>query len=121
MDSRDNVVNTLNFQVLFKLIIHNWYWFVLSIIISLLIAALYLLSTNPIYTRSASVMLKVEDSSGSSSLISDLTDFGGFGASTNVNNEILALKSPILIRKVVEKLRLDERYLIKSGLRERDL
>lgn len=121
MDSRDNVVNTLNFQELFKLIIHNWYWFVLSIIISLLIAALYLLSTNPIYTRSASVMLKVEDSSGSSSLISDLTDFGGFGASTNVNNEILALKSPILMRKVVEKLRLDERYLIKSGLRERDL
>ena len=121
IDSLSNADNGLNIQELLLLFASKWYWFVLSVSITLLVAVLYLLSATPIYTRTASVMLKMEDTSGSSSLISDIQDFGGFGASTNVNNEILALKSPIIMRKVVEQLRLDERYTMRSGLRDIDL
>lgn len=101
----------MRIQDLFYLCLGRWYWFVISLAVTVGIAVIYLLTTPPIYTRSASLLIK-EDSKGNS--ISDaagvLGDFDLFQTSTNVNNEIQSLQSPAVMLDVVKRLHLDVSY-----------
>ena len=75
----------IRIQDLFYLCLNKWYWFVISLVITVGVAVVYLLTTPPVYTRSASLLIK-EDSKGNS--ISDATgvlgDIDLFQTSTNV-------------------------------------
>lgn len=101
----------LRIQDLFYLCLGKWYWFVISLVITIGLAVIYLLTTPPIYTRSASLLVK-EDSKGNS--INDATgvlgDIDIFQTSTNVNNEIQSLQSPSVMLDVVKRLHLDISY-----------
>ena len=90
----------------------NWYWFVLSIVVVVGIAYVYLISTPPVYTRSASLLIK-EGSQGKSAVAdvgSTFSDMGLFQVNTNVNNEIFSLQSPAVMLDVVKRLHLDVDY-----------
>ena len=52
--------NGLNLGDLFKIIIANWYWFVISIIVCVAGAYFYLAKTPLTYTRSATVLIQDE-------------------------------------------------------------
>lgn len=101
----------LRIQDLFYLCLGKWYWFVISLLITVGLAVIYLLTTPPTYTRSASLLVK-EDSKGNS--INDaagvLGDIDIFQTSTNVNNEIQSLQSPSVMLDVVKRLHLDISY-----------
>ena len=101
----------IRIQDLFYLCVGKWYWFVLSLVITLGIAVAYLLVTPPVYTRTASLLIK-EDSKGNS--LTDATgvlgDIDFFQSSANVNNEIQALQSPAVMYDVVKRLHLDVNY-----------
>ena len=90
----------------------KWRWFVLSLVVVLGAAVLYLLTTPPVYTRSTSLLLKFEQ--GPRSSITDaagvLGDLNLFQSYTNVNNEILSLQSPALMTEVVKRLGLNVNY-----------
>ena len=111
----------VNFRDVWNMFKPRWYWFVLSVFVALLLAMYYIMVTPPTYVRSASILIENDENSGSSSLMSDLADFAGVSGNTNMNNEILSLKSPILMRKVVENLRLDENYSVTRHMRVSDL
>lgn len=103
----------IRIQDLFFLCLSNWYWFVVSLVITLGIALGYLLMTPPVYTRTASIVIK-EESKGqslSSEIGSSFDDLGLFQPNTNVNNELLSLQSPALMMDVVKRLRLNVDYL----------
>ena len=55
----------LHIQDLFILCLAKWYWFVISLAVVLGVAVTYLLMTPPVYTRSASLLIK-EDGNNSS-------------------------------------------------------
>ena len=96
----------------FYLCLAKWRWFVLSLVVVLGAALLYLLTTPPVYTRSTSLLLKFEQ--GPRSSITDaagvLGDLNLFQSYTNVNNEILSLQSPALMTEVVKRLGLNVNY-----------
>ena len=96
----------------FYLCLAKWRWFVLSLVVVLGVAVLYLLTTPPVYTRSTSLLLKFEQ--GPRSSITDaagvLGDLNLFQSYTNVNNEILSLQSPALMTEVVKRLGLNVNY-----------
>lgn len=99
----------LRLQDLLQLCLAKWRWFVLSLSVILGIAVLYILTTPPVYTRSADILIK-EDSKGNSMSggeLSSFADMGLFQSSTNVNNELIALQSPAAILEVVKRLHLD--------------
>lgn len=103
----------LRLQDLLQLCLAKWRWFVLSLSVILGIAVLYILTTPPVYTRSADILIK-EDSKGNSMSggeLSSFADMGLFQSSTNVNNELIALQSPAAILEVVKRLHLDVTYL----------
>ena len=59
-DTQEKVVRTRKFTLydFVHLILSNWYWFALSIIICYLCAAFYIHRTAPLYKRSATVLVK---------------------------------------------------------------
>lgn len=101
----------IRLQDLFYLCLGKWYWFVISLAVTFGIAAFYLLKTPPVYTRSASLLIK-DDGKGNS--VNDaagvLGDIDIFQTSTNVNNEIQSLTSPAVMYDVVKRLHLDVNY-----------
>lgn len=112
----------IRIQDLWGMFTPKWYWFAGSLFVTLFVAILYLLSTPPIYTRTAAILVKDNSkSSSSTSAMSDFSDLGIFKSNTNINNELLTLKSPTLMTEVVSRLGLNETFTVRRGLKNIDL
>lgn len=92
----------------------RWKWFVLSVIVALILAGLYLAKKQPVYTRSAEVLIKNTKGGGGSlsSELSGLSEMGIFSASSSVSNELIVMKSPALLMEVVRRMNLDVNYTV---------
>ena len=103
----------LRIQDLLYLCLARWKWFVLSLMVTIGVATVYLLRPPAVYTRTASVLIK-EDSKGKSvsSDLESFSEFGLFQSGTNVNNELITFQSPALMTEVVKRLRLDMNYFV---------
>ena len=83
----------------------KWYWFVLCLALGLAGSYFYLQVTPPIYTRSASILIKNElQSSASAGGASAINMFGG---SVDVQNELFTLRSSSLAESTVRNLHLE--------------
>ena len=112
----------IRIQDLWGLFVPKWHWFVLSLFVTMSVAVLRLMSTPSIYTRSAAILVKDDSKSGSSGgAMSEFSDMGIFRSNTNINNELFTLKSPALMTEVVRRLRLNETYTVRKGLKNVDL
>ena len=113
-NQQKGVENGVDLKDLLFLCLAKWKWFVLSVVITLGIAFLYLLTTPPVYQQSASLLIK-EDAKGQSigsDVASVFSDLGFSQGQTNVNNELIALQSPELLREVGKRLSLDVNYQV---------
>lgn len=108
----------IRIQDLWGMFVPRWHWFALSLFAALAVAAFYLLSTPNIYTRTAAILVKDDTKSGSSTTMSEFSDLGIFKSNTNINNELLTLKSPTLMTEVVRRLGLNETYTVRKGLKD---
>lgn len=102
----------IRIQDLYYLCLAKWRWFVLSLVVCLGIATIYLLKTPPVYTRTASLLIK-EESKGQSlsgDVGASFSDLGLFQSNTNVNNELVSLQSPAVMYDVVKRLHLEVDY-----------
>ena len=53
--------SSFNLQLIYKTLVLNWQWFVLSVIICLGVAFAYLRYTTPMYQASAKLLIKDDD------------------------------------------------------------
>lgn len=113
--------NGMNLKSIVAVVLSKWYWFLLSLAITLSAAAFYLMSTPPVYTRTAALLIKDDGKNGSPNTSVDMSDLGFINSSTNLDNEIHTLKSPTLMRIVVERLRLNDIYSTREGFRDVNL
>lgn len=110
----------ISIQDLLYLCLSKWYWFAISLAITLVIAVLYIKMTPPTYVRTASILIKEDTKGGSlSGDVSGLSDIGLFQTNTNVNNEILSLKSPAIMLDVVKRLHLDINYTVPGSFHDK--
>ena len=110
----------ISIQDLLYLCLSKWYWFAISLAITLAIAVLYIKMTPPTYVRTASILIKEDTKGGSlSGDVSGLSDIGLFQTNTNVNNEILSLKSPAIMLDVVKRLHLDINYTVSGSFHDK--
>ena len=97
--NEENIQNNddfLNIQELLIMCLSKWKWFALSLVLALCCAVLYVLRTPPVYTRSASILIK-EEGKGSGSLAGELSpfaDMGMFSSGINVYNALITIQSP---------------------------
>ena len=103
-----NEQDYINLLDLFYLCLAKWQWFVLSLVVCLSAAVFYLLTVQPVYTRSAAILVK-DDTKGKSvtSELESFSDLGLFTAHSNVNDEIGTLQMPDLMCEVVSRIHLD--------------
>lgn len=103
----------LRLQDLLAICISKWKWFVLSLIVFVGLAVIYLLVTPPVYTRTTSLLIKEGDKKGVSSLstvVNAFADMGIFNTNVNVSNELSSIQSPDVILEVIRRLNLDIAY-----------
>lgn len=102
---------------LFIAILRQWKWILLSLMICLGLAVLYLAWKPLGYTREAQVEIKEDAESGSTSALAMFADLGIGNATNNLYNEMAYFESPDLMAQVVERLGLQTNYFMKKGLR----
>jgi capsular exopolysaccharide synthesis family protein len=101
-----------NFKIIFFKYLSHWKYILVSLVLSLSFAVIYLKFTQQSFKTTSSLIVK----DGSKNEISDqLSAFEGLGlnlgnASSSVENEIQLLKSRSLISKVVQVLKLNVNY-----------
>ncbi len=99
----------------------KWWWFILSIIVTLALAIVYIKITTPIYDIRSTVLIRdVKKSPLDFGMISDLSSFGGKAPST-VNNEIEIFKSKKLIKDVVQRLELQTNVFSEKDFKKQEL
>lgn len=108
--------NFIEFGELVLMCLRKWYWFVLSIIIAMLLAFLYILVTPSSYTRTAEVLIKSESKNTQNvSVQSAFNDMGGMlGMNINIFNEFRALMSTDVMLEAVQRLNLNMDYSVEG-------
>lgn len=94
-----------------------WKWIVLSIILSLGVAGIYLLKTNKSYEIKTSILIK-ENESGGMSELAVLSDLGLSGGKNNIDNETQIIKSADLMKNTILSTDFFITYTTKKGLRK---
>ena len=95
------------------LTLRKWPWILLSLIVCVGAALVYILRTPAVYTRATEIMIK-EPSKGKSAGMDEFADLGLLSTNTSVVNEITNLKSSDLMEEVVRRLNLDVNYFRKG-------
>lgn len=103
--------------------IRRWYWFLLAIISTLILAIVILKTSSPVYKITSSVLIK--DAKKSSSLpdvgmLADLSGLGGMSTGS-IDNEIEVFKSKKLVHDVVENLGLQTKIFSKKNFKDSEL
>lgn len=114
-----NANDMLSLRDILDIFILNWKWFVLSVILCLAAARLYLATKPLIYQRSAVMLVKDDPgTSGTRSKIGTdaLMQLNGVMMGSSVKNEVYILQSHQLMKDVVRRLNLDVIYTFKRGL-----
>lgn len=107
--------STIGVKEFLWLCLSKWYWFVLALIITCGYAVYYLAKTPNVYSATAAILVK--DGAGATPDVSEVFgDMASFKTNVNINNEMVALKSPIIADEVSRRLGLDVNYSVKDRL-----
>ena len=101
--------SSLNFQTIYTIAVLHWKWFVLSIILCLGCAMVYLRYKTPQYKAVAKLLIKDDDSNSSrsgKSAILTTANLGFMSNSTGIDNEMEILSSLSIAQQAVRDLKL---------------
>lgn len=93
------------------LCISKWKWISASVILFTLIGVFYAFKQPNQYERTASLLIKDQNTGSSMNNVADaFSSMGLVSSNTNVNNELIAFTSPAVMYEVVKRLGLDITY-----------
>ena len=105
-------------QELFKLLILNWKWFILSLIICLGLAYIKLRYSTTIYQTTAKMLVKAERQSSRSTMnVQGMANLGLISQTEGFDNELEIVRSKSLAADVVRDLGLNVTYSLKGNIR----
>ena len=105
--SQENHESDFNIREQIEKYLVHWKWFLLSVIVVLGLAFLYLRYSTPLYKATATILVKDDKKGGLASELSVLSDLGVGTSKSNVDNEVEILKSRTLTEKTVNQLHLN--------------
>ena len=111
---------SFDIRTIFGLLVLNWQWFLLSMIICVLSAALYLRWASPVYQVSAKMLIKDETNNrrNSGQMLANMQDLGFITNSAGIDNEVEILQSRILSLEVVKDLKLYTEYRTEGRIKK---
>ena len=117
---KEGVASFFDFAALYRTIILNWYWFVLSLIIFGGIGAIYLRYTTPLFQSTAKLLIK-DDDNGSSrrgSSLQNITNLGTISNSAGIDNEMEILSSHSIAEDAIRDLKLYVNYTTEGKVKD---
>jgi len=109
--------SVFSFQQIFAMLVINWQWFLISLIICIFGALIYLRYSQPVYSISAKVLVKDEKKNRSGSqVIPGMEEFGILSNTAGFDNELEILQSTLLSREAVKRLKLYSEYYMVGNL-----
>ena len=104
--------SAFSIQNLFAMLVLNWQWILLSLIIFISAALIYLRYATPTYQTSAKILIKDDQSTRrrSNQMLSNMQDFGFMTNSAGIENEVEIIKSSLLAREAIKRLKLYTEY-----------
>ncbi|MBR0336139.1 MAG: chromosome partitioning protein ParA, partial [Alistipes sp.] len=123
VSTSDNVneIQTFTIQDMVSMVLKNWYWFVISVVLFVGIGVLYVMKSSPVYQRNATIMVKDSRKGSGANEMAIFGELAGLSTRRNVDNELFVLQARRLMVEVVERLGLTVNYTTRSGLRTVDL
>ncbi|MCB9294253.1 MAG: hypothetical protein H6559_14195 [Lewinellaceae bacterium] len=112
---------TIDIRELLFLLLRNWYWFALGLIIAYSAAWLKLRYAVPVYSVRSTLLIKDQASSGGISEEAIVQELGLASGRANINNEIELLKSRSLMEKVVDSLDLHIAYILEGRIKDSEM
>lgn len=112
--------SSFDIKTIFTLIVLNWQWFVLSLIICISLAGIYLRYKSPVYQVSAKMLIKEETNNrrAGNQMLANMQDFGFISNSAGIENEVEILKSRILALDAVKDLKLYVEYRTEGRVKK---
>ncbi len=116
---KQGIASFFDFATLYRTVILNWYWFVLSLIIFGGIGAIYLRYTTPLYQSTAKLLIKDEDNnSRRGSSLQNMSNLGIISNSTGVDNEMEILSSHSIAEDAIRDLKLYVNYTTEGKVKD---
>lgn len=113
--------SSFDFATIYIALILNWKWFVLSLIVCMGAAHIYLRYATPIYQSAAKLLIKDDEDSGmrrGGNSIMSATNLGIISNSNGIDNEMEILKSRTLAQQTVYDLKLYVNYRHEGKLKD---
>lgn len=112
--------SSINFQTIYTAVILHWKWFVLSLIICMGCAMIYLRYKTPVYQAYAKLLIKDDDSRGRGGKSGVLTtsNLGIISNSTGIDNEMEILSSLSIAQQAVRDLKLYVNYSLEGKVKD---
>lgn len=118
---RDQEQSSLNYQDIIRIAILYWKWFLLSVIICVGIAAIYLRYATTVYQATTKMLIKNDDNNSryrSANRIAQAANLGFVEASDGFDNEMEILSSRLLAEQAARDLKLYVTYYRKGRIKE---
>ena len=115
--------SSFDIRTLYTMVVLNWKWFVLSLIVCLSLAVVYLKLATPIYQANVKLLIKEDQSNsnrgyaGKSQLLASST-LGIMTNSAGIDNEMVILGSSNLASETVKDLKLYVNYWISGRIKD---
>jgi capsular exopolysaccharide synthesis family protein len=115
-ENNNSLESGLDIKVIINRYLRFWKWFLLSFIISVLIAFIKLNFTRPQFEAKTSIKI-IDEKRGDKSTLSAFQDLSGesSGYKDEINDEIVIIKSRSLVAEVVKSLQLNIRFFTKKN------
>lgn len=111
--------SSINFAAIYTTLILNWKWFVLSLIICIGAAHIYLRYETPIYQAAAKLLIKGDDTGGRrANSIQNSANLGIISNTNGIDNEMEILKSRTLAQQAVYDLKLYVTYKHEGKIKD---
>ena len=111
--------SAFDFAVLYRTIILNWYWFILSLVICGGLGAIYLRYATPKYQSTAKLLIKDDDSNSKrAQSLQNMTNLGIISNSAGIDNEMEILTSHSIAEDAIRDLKLYVDYSTKGRIKD---
>ncbi|HCN54008.1 MAG TPA: capsid assembly protein [Prevotella sp.] len=113
--------SSFDFQTIYTTLVLNWKWFLLSLIICLGSAAIYLRYSTKIYQATEKLLIKDDETSGrrgGANNIQNVTNLGFITNSNGIDNEMEILTSHSLAAQTVRDLKLYVNYKLEGRVKD---
>jgi len=111
----EDLEETINLREIIDGYLFYWKWFILSVVLIVGMAFLYLRYSQNIYESRATLLIKDDSKGGSMPEMAVFEDLDLFGGSANLSNEIEILSSRTITESIVKELGINKQYIIRGS------